>query len=54
MESHGSVGEISCSEEVYSLLKDRWRFEDLGLVRVKGKGEQRMWLLRGPVESDDN
>jgi len=53
MESNGVVGEISCSNEVREALADRWNFERLGLVTIKGKGEQLMWLIKGPKETCD-
>ncbi len=51
MESNGLPGEISCSQEMYEVLADRWHFEQRGLVNLKGKGEQMMWLLKGPKEA---
>jgi len=50
MESNGAVGEVSCSQEVHQALSEQWHFERLGLVSIKGKGEQQMWLLKGPKE----
>ncbi len=50
MESNGAVGEVSCSQEVRQALSEQWAFERLGLVSIKGKGEQEMWLLKGPKE----
>ena len=49
-ESSGTVGGVSCTDSVRAALHTRWRFEDIGLVNMKGKGEQRMWLLEGPQE----
>jgi class 3 adenylate cyclase len=53
MESNGVVGEVSCSNEVREALADRWNFERLGLVAIKGKGEQVMWLLKGPKKASE-
>jgi len=54
MESNGVVGEVSCSNAVRDALVDRWNFERLGAVAIKGKGEQVMWLLKGPKEAGEN
>ena len=51
MESQGVPGEIQVSEDTYRLLSDRYRFEDRGLIAVKGKGEIRAYLLKGPLAS---
>ena len=51
MESNGVVGEVSCSSETREALADRWNFEWLGPVAIKGKGEQVMWLLKGPKKA---
>jgi PAS domain S-box-containing protein len=47
MESHGVVDGIHLSEAVYERLGGRFRFQDQGLVPVKGKGPMRTWLLLG-------
>ncbi len=47
MESHGVVDGIHLSEAVYERLRGRFRFQDQGLVPVKGKGPMRTWLLLG-------
>jgi len=47
MESHGVVDGIHLSEAVYERLRDRYRFQDQGVVHVKGKGPMRTWLLLG-------
>jgi len=49
MESTGMAGEIQVSEATHLLLRDRFRFEDRGLIAVKGKGEVRAYLLKGPA-----
>lgn len=51
MESQGMPGEIQVSEDTYRLLSDRYRFEERGLIPVKGKGEIRAYLLQGPLAS---
>ena len=49
MESTGVPGEIQVSDSTRRLLGDRFRFEDRGLIAVKGKGEVRAYLLKGPA-----
>ena len=50
MESTGLAGEIQTSESTYRLLRGRFRFEDRGLIAVKGKGEVRAYLLKARAE----
>ena len=40
-------GEIQVSEDTYRLLGDRYRFEERGLIEIKGKGEIKTYLLTG-------
>lgn len=47
MESSGLAGGIQVSESTYQQLKDRYRFEPRGLIRVKGKGEMLTYFLLG-------
>lgn len=47
MESHGIPGEIQVSEATYLLLKDQYLFEERGVIEIKGKGEMRVYLLKG-------
>ncbi len=47
MESHGLADCIQVTRKTYECLQDRYRFEDRGLVQVKGKGEMRTYLLVG-------
>ncbi|WP_052517788.1 adenylate/guanylate cyclase domain-containing protein [Archangium violaceum] len=47
MESHGVVDGIHLSEAVHERLRGRYRFQDQGIVPVKGKGPMRTWLLLG-------
>lgn len=49
MESHGIPGEIQVSEATYQVLKDQYRFEERGVIAVKGKGEMRVYLLKGKI-----
>ncbi len=41
------AGEIQVSKSTHRLLGERFRFEDRGLVAVKGQGEARAYLLKG-------
>ncbi|TAE27890.1 MAG: response regulator [Candidatus Kapaibacterium sp.] len=45
MESHGEAGKIHVSEAIYTKLKDTFRFEDRGMVEVKGKGSMKTYFL---------
>lgn len=46
MESHGVPNGIHCSTSTWERLKDRgYRFEDRGVIQVKGKGDMRTYLL---------
>jgi len=47
MESHGVEGRIHLTEETYNMLRDKYDFEDRGIIDVKGKGDMRTFLLKG-------
>lgn len=47
MESHGIPGQIQVSEATYLVLKDQYQFEERGIIDIKGKGEMRVYLLKG-------
>ena len=47
MESSGLPGKIQVTEAVYERLKDRFKFEQRGLISVKGKGEMLTYWLVG-------
>ncbi|MEA5471388.1 adenylate/guanylate cyclase domain-containing protein, partial [Spirulina sp. 06S082] len=47
MESHGQPGHIQVTENTYKILRDRYKFEERGLIPVKGKGEMRTFWLVG-------
>ncbi len=47
MESHGMPGRVHCSQEVYELLQHDFRFEDRGIIDVKGKGPMHTYFLEG-------
>jgi guanylate cyclase len=48
MESQGVVGEIQVTHAVMKALRDRYEFEERGLIDVKGKGPTATYLLRAP------
>ena len=45
MESHGVEGRIHMTEETYELLREKYLFEDRGVIDVKGKGDMHTYLL---------
>lgn len=48
MESHGVPGRIQVSSYTYELLRDKYEFEERGLIEIKGQGEMRTYFLTGP------
>ena len=46
MESTGVPGAIQVSESVYQALHGEYKFEERGLIEVKGKGKLPAWILR--------
>jgi len=49
MESHGVPGKIHVTERVRERLQGSHRFEERGLIEVKGKGQMRTFFLIGQV-----
>lgn len=49
MESHGLPGTIQLSTTTHDRLADRYTFEERGMVKIKGKGEMKTWLLTGRI-----
>jgi len=47
MESHGVGGCIQVTAATYERLKDKYLFEDRGLINVKGKGKMHTYFLKG-------
>jgi class 3 adenylate cyclase len=47
MESHGLSGRIQVTEAMYERLKDKYLFEERGIIEVKNKGKMRTWFLVG-------
>ncbi|GAB4178813.1 MAG: hypothetical protein Fur006_11500 [Coleofasciculaceae cyanobacterium] len=45
MESHGIPGSIQVSSSTYERLKDKYVFQERGVIHVKGKGEMTTYLL---------
>jgi adenylate cyclase len=48
MESHSEPGRIQLTEATWRLLRGRYRFEERGIIPVKGKGKMRTYYLVGP------
>ena len=46
MESHGVAGEIQLTESTYKQLKGQYKFENRGMISVKGKGEMNTYFLK--------
>jgi class 3 adenylate cyclase len=51
MESHGVPGGIHVTDATYEILKDKFSFEERGVIDVKGKGPMKTWLLKARVAS---
>jgi class 3 adenylate cyclase len=51
MESQGVTGCIQVSETTYQRLRDRYQFEERGIIDIKGKGEMRTYLLQKRQEA---
>jgi class 3 adenylate cyclase len=47
MESHGVPGKIHVTEHVRDRLQESYRFEQRGLIEVKGKGPMQTYFLVG-------
>ncbi|MCW5900553.1 MAG: tetratricopeptide repeat protein [Flavobacteriales bacterium] len=47
MESNGETGQVNISEATCDALRGAYRCRDRGHVRVKGKGELRMFVVEG-------
>jgi len=45
MESHGVAGKIQVTVATYERLKDKYIFEERGIIDVKGKGEMQTYFL---------
>jgi adenylate cyclase len=49
MESHGVAGKIQVSASAYERLKHLYKFEERGVITVKGKGDMTTYFLLGKV-----
>jgi class 3 adenylate cyclase len=49
MQTYGVEGAIQVSQETYQRLRDKYNFEDRGLIEMKGKGEVAAYLLTGKI-----
>lgn len=49
MESQGVADRIQVTENVYQKLKNRYLFEERGMLDVKGKGEMMTYWLQGRI-----
>jgi PAS domain S-box-containing protein len=49
MESHGIPGKIQVSETTYHLLQHQYKFEERGLIEIKGKGEMKTYFLTNRI-----
>ncbi|MGL5081330.1 MAG: adenylate/guanylate cyclase domain-containing protein [Microcoleaceae cyanobacterium] len=47
MESHGVPGKIQVTEITYKRIKEKYIFEERGLIPIKGKGEMATYFLIG-------
>lgn len=47
MESHGEPGKIQVTEATYERLKQRYNFQERGIVALKGRGEMKSYWLTG-------
>ncbi|HEY5704216.1 MAG TPA: adenylate/guanylate cyclase domain-containing protein [Terrimicrobiaceae bacterium] len=47
MESHGVTGEIQVTDAVYERMREKYVFEPRGKIDIKGRGQQRAYLLKG-------
>jgi class 3 adenylate cyclase/tetratricopeptide (TPR) repeat protein len=50
MESHGEPSKIHVTDAVFQAMKDKYRFEDRGVIDIKGKGQMRTYFLVGNNE----
>ncbi len=46
MESHGIPGQIQVSEPTYEYLKEKFVFNERGIIEVKGKGKMKTYFLK--------
>lgn len=51
MESHGLPGTIQVTQSTYNILREKYLFENRGIIHVKGKGDMNTYLLAGRLAS---
>ncbi len=51
MESHGVSGNIQVTAAVHQRLRGKYMFVERGSIEVKGRGQQTVFLLKGPALS---
>lgn len=51
MESHGIAGAIQVTQSTYDILRNKYLFEDRGMIHIKGKGHMNTYLLAGRLVS---
>jgi class 3 adenylate cyclase len=49
MQSQGEPGKIQVTETVYLRLKDKYKFEERGVVPMKNIGDMRTYFLTGKL-----
>jgi len=54
MESHGIAGHVHLSQASRQFLDEPFRFEERGIIDVKGKGNMLTWFLTGRVASNSS
>jgi len=47
MESHGVEGYIRVTSATYLILRDKYEFDDRGIIDVKRKGDMHTYILKG-------
>ena len=52
MESQGIPDRIQVTETTYKLLKDKYLFEERGIIQIKGKGEMTTYFLIGKIKDE--
>jgi len=50
MEHYAAPDSVQVTEATYLLLKDKFKFESLGRIAVKGKGEVDAYVLLGKLD----
>ncbi len=52
MESHGLPDAIHVTESTYQLLRDKYLFEERGIIHIKGKGDMTTYLIKGRKDNN--